>query len=48
MALSCSKSIPALLRRTTSKHDDEFYCLKCLHSFRKEKKFVKIKIFVEL
>ena len=38
MELSCSKKLPALLRGITSKHDDEFYCLNCLHSFRTENK----------
>ena len=38
MALSCSKKILTLLRGTTSKHHDDFYCLNCLHSFRKKNK----------
>ena len=37
----------------TSKHDDHFYCLNCLHSFRTEnklrshEKYVKIKTLLE-
>ena len=27
------KKLPALLRRITSKHHGDFYCLNCLHSF---------------
>ena len=33
MALSCFKELPALLRRITSKHDGDFYCLNCLYSY---------------
>ena len=29
----------ALLREIASKHNGDFYCLNCLHSFRKENKF---------
>ena len=32
------KKLSALLRRITSKHNGYFYCLNCLHSFRKENK----------
>ena len=32
------KKLPALLRGTTSKHDGDFYCLNCFHSFRTENK----------
>ena len=32
------KNPSALLRRITSKHQKDFYCLDCLHSFAKEKK----------
>ena len=32
------KQISVLLSRTTSKHDDDFNCLNCLHSFRTENK----------
>ena len=34
MELSYSKKLSTLLRRLTSKHHGDFYCLKCLHSFR--------------
>ena len=30
--------LSALLRPTTSKHDGDFYCLNCLHSFKIENK----------
>ena len=30
------KKLSALLRGITSKHDGDFYCLNCLHSFRKK------------
>ena len=30
------KELSALLRGIPSKHDGEFYCLNCLHSFRTE------------
>ena len=36
MALSCSKKLPALHRRVTSKHVGDFYCSNCLHSYRAE------------
>ena len=54
------KQIPALLllllllRAITSKHNNDFYCMNCLHSFRTKanlnhiKKYVKIKIFPTL
>ena len=45
------KKLPTLLRGIKSKHHGDFYCLNCLHSFRTEnfmKKYVKIKIFLEL
>ena len=54
MELSCSKKLSALLRKITSKHDGNFYCLNCLNSFATEKKrkshkkYVELKIFVTL
>ena len=48
------KKLSALLLRITSKHNGDFYCLNCLYSLRTEKKlnlikkYIKIKIFVEL
>ena len=48
------KTLSAVLHGITSKHDGDFYCMNCLHSFRTEinlnlmKKCVKINIFVEL
>ena len=42
MALSCSKKkLSALLHGITSKHEDDFYCLNCFHSFRTENKLIK-------
>ena len=32
------KSLSALLRRITSNHYGDFYCLNCLHSYRKKDK----------
>ena len=32
------RSIPASLRGVTSTHNGDYYCLKCLHSYRTEKK----------
>ena len=38
MTLSCSQKLSALLRGITSKHNGDFYCLNCLHSFRTKNK----------
>ena len=38
------KSISGLLRRTTSNHNGNFYCLNCLHSCTTEKKLRKHEI----
>ena len=35
------KNIFGLLRRITSNHDGDFYCLKCFHSYTTEKKLKK-------
>ena len=35
------KELPVLLRGVTSKHDGDFHCLNCLHSFRTENKLKK-------
>ena len=43
MALSCSKKLSSLLKRITSKHYDDFYCLNCLHSFRTKTKLNRLK-----
>ena len=32
------KSISGLLRRITSNHNGDFYCLNCVHSYTREKK----------
>ena len=52
--LAVKKLSALLLRGITSKHDSDFYCVNCLHSFKTEKRlkshenYGKIKIFVEL
>ena len=35
------KNLSALLRRITSNHDGDFYCLNCFHSYNTEKKNLK-------
>ena len=35
------KSISGLLRRITSNHNGDFYCLNCFHPYTAEKKFRK-------
>ena len=35
-ALPCGKKLSSLLKGITSKHDSDFYCLNCLHFFRRE------------
>ena len=35
------KCLSALLKRIKSKHDGEFYCLNCFHSYRTENKLKK-------
>ena len=35
---SFSKTLSALLKVITSKHDGDFYCLNCLHLFRTKNK----------
>ena len=49
------KKLRALLHEMNSKHKCDFYCLNCVHFFLEQKthlnlmkKYVKIKIFVEL
>ena len=41
MALSCCKKLSALLRRITSNHNGDFYCINCFHSFRTKNKLKK-------
>ena len=47
------KKIFTLLREITSKHNEDFYCFNCLHTFRTEnklkshEKLCKNKVFVE-
>ena len=36
-----AKKLPALFRGTASKHEGDFYCLNCLHSYRTENKKLK-------
>ena len=35
------KKVSALVRGITSRHDSDFYCLNCLHSFRAKNKLQK-------
>ena len=35
------KSLSALLRGVTSKHDGDFYCLNCFHLYRTKNKLKK-------
>ena len=37
------KKLSALLRGVTSKHNGDFYCLNCLHSFTRTNKLDHIK-----
>ena len=41
MALSCCKKLFGLFCKITLKHDGEFYCLNCLHSFSIKTKLKK-------
>ena len=41
MALSCCKSLPALLRGITSNRLRDFHCLNCFHSYRTLNKLKK-------
>ena len=41
MALSCFKKRSALLRGVTLKHDQDFYCLNCFHSYSAKDKLKK-------
>ena len=41
MVLSYCRKTSALLRGITSKHNADFYCLSCLHSYRTENKLKK-------
>ena len=43
MTLSCCKKLSALLRRITSNHKGNFYCLNCFHSYRTKNKLKKHK-----
>ena len=42
------KKVSALFRGITSKHEGDFYCLNCFHSFRIENKLKNIKIFAKI
>ena len=37
MAVPAVKKLPALFRWVTLKHDGEFYCLNCFHSYTTQK-----------
>ena len=41
------KNVPGLLRRITSTHKEDFYCLNCLHSYRMRNKLVSHKKICE-
>ena len=41
------KKLSVLLRGTASKHNGDFYCLNCLHSFRTEDKLKSHKKYVK-
>ena len=41
------KRLPALFRRIISKHDEDFYCLNCFHSYSKTGKLEKHKDLCE-
>ena len=43
MTLSCCKKIPAMLRGITLKHDGDFFCLNCFHSYSTKFKLKKHK-----
>ena len=47
MALSFCKKLSALFRGITSKHEGNFFCLNCFHSFRTENKLRKHKNICE-
>ena len=47
MALYTVKNLFALLRRITSKHDGDFYFLKCLHSFGTKPNLNHVKKYVK-
>ena len=36
------KCVPALLRRITSNHNGNFYCLNCFHSYSTKNKITKL------
>ena len=38
MALFSSKNLPGLLRRITSNHKEDFYCLNCFHAYSTKNK----------
>ena len=40
------KSLSALLRGITSKHDGNFYCLNCFHSYSTKDKLKNAKIMI--
>ena len=40
------KSISGLLRRITSNHNGDFYCLNCFHSYTTEKNLESMKEYV--
>ena len=41
------KNLSGLLRRITSNHNKDFYCLNCFHSYRTENKLEAYKKYVK-
>ena len=42
------KKLSALLRGITSKHEGDFYCLNCFHSYSKEKNLKSMRECVKI
>ena len=42
------KSLSALLRGITSNHKEDFYCLKCFHSYSTKEKLKNMKKYVRI
>ena len=42
------KNLPGLLRRITSTHKEDFYCLNCFHSYRTQNKLEAHKTYVKI
>ena len=42
------KSLSALLKEITSKHDGDFCCLNCLHSYRTKDRLKNMKMYAKI